>query len=134
MGTQTPTLGIDHLKFCICYINELVQGLLDNSSIFYYDAQLGVHAITLEPLLAGDKYQSFLNLKYLYVHPFPYIPKFNISFFCNSYFVPFWWPTLSEYHDKMPSFHFQTKKFSLKAKLSHFSVIAYKVCIYKEVL
>ena len=56
MGTWTPTLSIDHLKFCICYINELVQELLDNTSIFYYDAQLGVNVITLEPLLAGNKY------------------------------------------------------------------------------
>ena len=50
---ETPTLGIDHLKFCICYINELVKKFLDNTSIFYYDAQLGVNVITLEPLLAG---------------------------------------------------------------------------------
>ena len=50
---ETPTLGIDHLKFCICYINELVKKLLDNTSISYYDAQLGVNIITLEPLLAG---------------------------------------------------------------------------------
>ena len=51
MGTST--LGIGHLKFCIYYNNELVQELLDNTSIFYYDAQLGVNVITLEPLLAG---------------------------------------------------------------------------------
>ena len=56
MGTYTPTLAIDHLKFCICYINEFVQDFLDYTSIFYYDAQLGVNAITLEPLLAGNKY------------------------------------------------------------------------------
>ena len=48
-------LGFDHLKFCICYINEFVQELLDNTSIFYYDAQLGVNAITFELLLAGNK-------------------------------------------------------------------------------
>ena len=52
----TGNLGIPHLKFCICYINELVQELLDNTSIFYYDAQLGVSAIMLEHLLAGNKY------------------------------------------------------------------------------
>ena len=56
MGSETPTLGIAHLKFCICYINELVQELLDNTSTFYYDVQLGVNAITLELLLAGNKY------------------------------------------------------------------------------
>ena len=56
MGTLTPTSGIDHLKFCIRYINKLVQELLDNTSIFYYDSRLGVNAITLEPLLAGNKY------------------------------------------------------------------------------
>ena len=50
----TGNLGIPHLKFCICYINELVQELLDNTSIFYYDAQLSVNAIMLEPLLAGS--------------------------------------------------------------------------------
>ena len=55
MGTST--LGIGHLKFCIYYNNELVQELLDNTSIFYYDAQLGVNVIMFEP--------------------FPYIPKFN---------------------------------------------------------
>ena len=48
-------LGFGHLKFCICYINEFVQELLDNTSIFHYDAQLGVNAITLELLLAGTK-------------------------------------------------------------------------------
>ena len=53
--TKTPTLGIDNLKFFICYINEFVQELLDNIFIFYYDAQLGVNVITLEPLLAGNK-------------------------------------------------------------------------------
>ena len=42
-----PTLGIDNLKFCICYINEFVQDLLDNISIFYHDAQLGVNIIAL---------------------------------------------------------------------------------------
>ena len=36
-------------------MNELVQEFLDNNSIFYYDAQLGVNVITLEPLLAGNK-------------------------------------------------------------------------------
>ena len=77
MGTLTPTLGIDHLKFCICYINELVQELLDSASFFYYDAQLGVNAITLEPLLAGNKYI------------FPYIPKFNINFFALPIFFHF---------------------------------------------
>ena len=48
---KTPTLGIYYLKFCICYVNELVQELLDNTSIFYYDAQLGATFITFEPLL-----------------------------------------------------------------------------------
>ena len=55
-------LGFGHLKFCICYINEFVQELLDNTSIFHYDAQLGVNAITLELLLAGNK---SLNLFFL---------------------------------------------------------------------
>ena len=41
--------------FLVCYINEFVQELLDNISIFYYDAHLGVNVITLEPLLAGNK-------------------------------------------------------------------------------
>ena len=42
-------------SFLVCYINEFVQELLDNISIFYYDAHLGVNAIMLEPLLAGNK-------------------------------------------------------------------------------
>ena len=52
---KTPILGIDPLKFCICDINEFVQKLLENISIFYCDDQLGVNFITLEPLLAGNK-------------------------------------------------------------------------------
>ena len=55
MGTETPTLGIDHLKFCIYYISELVQESLDNTLIFYYDAQLGVNVITCEPQLASNE-------------------------------------------------------------------------------
>ena len=55
LETSTPTLGIINWKFCICHINELVQELPDNTSIFYYNAQLGVNAITLEPLLADSK-------------------------------------------------------------------------------
>ena len=55
LATQTPTLVIDRLKFCICYISELVQKLLGNTSIFYYDPELGVNVITWEPLLAGNK-------------------------------------------------------------------------------
>ena len=39
----------------MCYINELVQESLDNSLIFYYDAQLGVNVITYEPQLASNK-------------------------------------------------------------------------------
>ena len=31
-------IRLDHLKFCICHINEFVQELLDNISIFHYDA------------------------------------------------------------------------------------------------
>ena len=54
-STWQMKLGFGHLKFCICYINEFVQELLDNTSIFHYDAQLGVNAITLELLLAGNK-------------------------------------------------------------------------------
>ena len=50
-----PTLGIDHLIFYICYISELVQELLDNTSILYYDAQLCVNVIALKPLLAGNR-------------------------------------------------------------------------------
>ena len=49
------TLHNYYLKVCILYINELVQELLDNTSIFYYDAHLGVNVITLEPLLTGNK-------------------------------------------------------------------------------
>ena len=52
---NTNILSLDHLKFCICYISELVQELLNNAFIFYYHAQLGVNVITLEPLLSGDK-------------------------------------------------------------------------------
>ena len=37
-----------------CYINEFVQELLDKISIFFYDAQLSVNVITVEPLLAGN--------------------------------------------------------------------------------
>ena len=55
LETSTPTLGIINWKFGICHINELVQELPDNTSIFYYNAQLGVNAITLEPLLADSK-------------------------------------------------------------------------------
>ena len=55
LATQTPTLVTDHLKFCICYISELVKELLGNTSIFYYDPELGVNVITWEPLLAGNK-------------------------------------------------------------------------------
>ena len=40
----------------MCYINELVQELLNNTSIFYCDIQFGVNVITLKPLLAGKKY------------------------------------------------------------------------------
>ena len=50
-----PALMFDHLKFCICYINELVQELLDYTFIFYYDAQLGVTVITMEPAFSGNK-------------------------------------------------------------------------------
>ena len=39
-------------------MNELVQELLDNTSIFYYNAQPGVNVIMLEPPLAGNKYIS----------------------------------------------------------------------------
>ena len=49
------TLRNYYLKLCILYINELVQELLDNTSIFYYDAHFGVNVITLEPLLTGNK-------------------------------------------------------------------------------
>ena len=55
LETSTPTLGIINWKFCNCLINELVQELPDNTSIFYYNAQLGVNVITLEPLLADSK-------------------------------------------------------------------------------
>ena len=43
-GKLKHQLGIDHLKFCICYISE-----------FYYDAQLGANVITIEPLLSGNE-------------------------------------------------------------------------------
>ena len=36
------TLHNYYLKVCILYINELVQELLDNTSIFYYDALLKI--------------------------------------------------------------------------------------------
>ena len=36
-------------------IIELVEELLENTFIFYYDAQLGVNVITFKPLLAGNK-------------------------------------------------------------------------------
>ena len=52
-------LDIDHSKFCMCYISELVQRVINNISIFYYDAQLGVNII---PLLASNK--SFFVFKY----------------------------------------------------------------------
>ena len=42
----------------------------------------------LEPLLVG-KLNLVLFLKYLYVHPFPYIPKFNRSFFALPIFFHF---------------------------------------------
>ena len=38
LETSTPTLGIINWKFCNCHINELVQELPDNTSIFYYNA------------------------------------------------------------------------------------------------
>ena len=51
------TLSIDHLIYCICYINELVQELLNNTFIFYYDAQLDVNVIALDPhFLVINKY------------------------------------------------------------------------------
>ena len=55
IGNLNTNIRLDHWKFWIYYINEFVQELLDNISIFYYDAHLGVNAITLEPLLAGNK-------------------------------------------------------------------------------
>ena len=55
IGHLTPTLSIDHLNFCICYINKSVQELLNNTFIFCYDAQLGVNVISVEPLLSGNK-------------------------------------------------------------------------------
>ena len=55
IGNLSANIGIDHLKFWICYINKLVQELLDNTSIFYYDAQLGKNAIVFELLIAGNK-------------------------------------------------------------------------------
>ena len=54
-----PTSVIDHLKLKTL---GLVQELLDNTFIFYYDAQLGVNGITFEPLLAGKN--PFFILKY----------------------------------------------------------------------
>ena len=42
----------------------------------------------LEPLLVG-KLNLVLFLKYLYVHPFPHIPKFNRSFFALPIFFHF---------------------------------------------
>ena len=48
-------IRLDHLKFWIYYTNEFAIELLDNISIFYYDAHIGVNVLTLEPLLAGNK-------------------------------------------------------------------------------
>ena len=85
-----PTLGFNHLKFCICYINELVQELLDNTSIFYYDTQLGVNVITLEPLLTGNKqfnhflFSSIYMYVYIYIYiyiPFLIFPNFALPIF-----------------------------------------------------
>ena len=50
IGNLNTNIRLDHWKFWIYYINEFVQELLDNISIFYYDAQLSVNVIALEPL------------------------------------------------------------------------------------
>ena len=55
IGNLNTNIRLDHLKFCIYYINEFAQELLDNISIFHYDAHIGVNVLTLEPLLAGNK-------------------------------------------------------------------------------
>ena len=46
------------LKIFICYINELVQKLLDNTSIFHYDAQLGVCLRLISKLKTKVQFES----------------------------------------------------------------------------
>ena len=50
IGNLSTNIRHRLLKILHCYINEFVQELLDNISIFYYDAELSVNVIALEPL------------------------------------------------------------------------------------
>ena len=61
--------------FYICYINKLVQESLDNSSIFYYDAELVKNVITFEPLLAGNKTIFFYFEVFIMYIPFLMLPN-----------------------------------------------------------
>ena len=86
IGNLNTSIGNDHLKFCICCVNKLAQTLLDHTSIFYHDAELGKNAITFEPLLAGNKSDFFYFEAFIiYIS---YISKFN-SFFTFSIFFHF---------------------------------------------